>query len=114
MAEASSPLDIPCDAPPYQVVKACRGLGFHEPEDVRWSRLSRIATAGSGWTKYLPRAAAQLLLGKRRTPGPGKCTCGASLPLIERYTFTFSSGRQSSFLLGQCLGCRAIYWEETP
>jgi len=114
MAEPTSPLDIPCDAPPYQVVKACRGLGFQAPEDVRWSRLSRALPVESGWAKYLPRAAADLLLGRQPAAGRGNCACGHELPLLERYTFTYRSGRQASFLLGQCPGCRAMYWEATP
>lgn len=114
MAEPTSPLDIPCDAPSYQVVKACRDLGFQAPEDVRWSRPSRAVPEGPGWAKYLPRAAAELLLGRRPARGCVKCTCGGELPALERYTFTFRSGRQASFFLGQCHGCRAMYWEESP
>jgi hypothetical protein len=44
---------------------------------------------------------------------PGKtCLCGRSLPLLERYSFTFRSERKADYFLGQCPGCRNIYWEE--
>jgi hypothetical protein len=114
MADPISPLDIPCDAPPYQVVKACRGLGFLAPEDVRWNRLAHALPVSPGWAKYLPRAAAELLLRRRAGRGRAKCACGHGLPLLERYTFTYRSGRQASFLLGQCPGCRTMYWEAAP
>ncbi len=115
MAESASPLDIPCDAPPYQVVKACRGLGFQAPEDVRWSRLSQAALAvGPGWAKYLPRVAAELFLRRRPGRGAAACSCGRALPVLERYTFTYRSGRQASFLLAQCQCCHAMYWEAAP
>jgi hypothetical protein len=33
------PMDIECEAPPYSVVKACQGLRFQSPLDVRWCRI---------------------------------------------------------------------------
>ena len=41
MAENLGPIDVLCDAPPYPVVKACAGLGFTRPQDVRWCRIDR-------------------------------------------------------------------------
>jgi hypothetical protein len=114
MADPVSPLDVPCDAPPYQVVKACRGLGFQAPEDVRWTRLSRALPEEPSWAKFLPRVAAELLLRRWPARGAASCSCGRDLPALERYTFTYRSGRQASFLLGQCLCCRAMYWETAP
>ncbi len=40
------------------------------------------------------------------------CSCGADLPVLEKYTFTFSSFRQVHYLLGQCRRCRTIFGEE--
>jgi hypothetical protein len=34
------------------------------------------------------------------------------LPVMERYTFTLVSGAQSSYFIGQCSRCLAIYWDE--
>lgn len=109
----AEPLEILCDAPPYAVVKACRTLGFVEPEDVRWCRASKSQPAApSGLAKLLPRSAGSLL-GKLFTGSQAQCACGRPRPLLERYTFTFRSGRAATYLLAQCPGCRAMFWEET-
>ena len=34
-------LDVECDAPPHTIVQACRALGFHSPEDLRWCQIDR-------------------------------------------------------------------------
>jgi hypothetical protein len=34
------------------------------------------------------------------------------LPALETYRFMFRNGKAQNFLLGQCPGCRVIYWEE--
>lgn len=113
MAEPSGPLDICCDAPPYAVVKACRNLGFLDPEDVRWCRASQAAAAAPvGWAKLLPRSAGSIL-GRLFPGGQARCACGRNRPLLERYTFTFRSGRHTSYLLAQCPFCRTMFWEET-
>jgi len=94
------PIDIVCDAPPYAVVKACVGLGLLRPQDVRWVRIDRRLTMRQpGFFPWL------------RTTSP-PCTCGHSLPAMESYTFTFASGAQSKYYLGQCPRCRAIYWDQ--
>jgi hypothetical protein len=31
---------------------------------------------------------------------------------MEGYTFTFASGKEAEYLLGQCRRCRTIFWEE--
>jgi hypothetical protein len=31
---------------------------------------------------------------------------------MERYVFTYASGAQSMYLLGQCNRCGTIFWEE--
>jgi len=40
------------------------------------------------------------------------CTCGAVLPVLEPVNFTFTSGREEAFLLGQCPRCGTVFWEE--
>jgi len=32
---------VECDAPPHTIVQACRALGFHSPEDLRWCQIDR-------------------------------------------------------------------------
>ena len=39
MSSQQGPLEIDGDAPPYHIVRACRQLGFRDPEEVRWCRL---------------------------------------------------------------------------
>jgi hypothetical protein len=111
MANQMGPFDISCDAPPYSVVTACRRLGFQEPEDVRWCRLRQVLDAPAQEWDELKRHPWNLLI--RLGSGKGKkCRCGHKLPDVDRYTFTFETGRESSYLLGQCSRCRTIYWEE--
>jgi hypothetical protein len=94
------PIDIQCDAPPYPVVKACVSLGFHEPEDVRWCRIERRRLRRPSSLFPWLRAAIPM------------CVCGQPLPKLESYTFTFVSGSQLEYHLGQCSRCRTIYWDK--
>ena len=108
MSSQLGPIDISCDAPPYPIVRAGRRIGLESPEDVRWCRvhpgLETLSLTGdvSGWKSLFG-------LGGR---GKNACTCGQPLPVLEKYTFTFLSGQQASYLLGQCLRCRTVYWNE--
>jgi hypothetical protein len=104
-------LDIECDAPPYAIVQAGHLVGLRCPEDVRWCRLSG------------PRPPAE-----ERRPSPAQwaqpvspnipalrtrsCVCGRRLPLPVRCTFTFNTGRQVRYWMGQCRHCRTIFWDE--
>lgn len=99
---------INCDAPPYSVVQACRRVGFEDPEDVRWCRLNQ-APAGS--VDLLKPATWKAFFGQAGAGG-STCACGQPLPLIEKYTFTFLSGRQGHYYMGQCRRCHTIYWDE--
>jgi hypothetical protein len=100
------PIDINCDAPPCSIVEACAKLSFQAPLDVRWRRASRHDHDG-----ILGFHALFWLLGAGRA---ATCNCGQPLPLLERYTFTFASGREASYLLGQCRRCRTMFWEDAP
>jgi hypothetical protein len=100
--------EFECDAPSYSVVKACEGLGFRSPLDVRWCRLKH----------FLADQAPSLgLIGwflKRIQPRGKECLCGRSLPALERYTFIFRSERKAEYFLGQCRQCQTIFWDEAP
>jgi hypothetical protein len=111
MAKQLGPLEISCDAPPFSVVTACRRVGFQEPEDVRWSRLSQMWGAAPEEWEALKRRPWQLVL-RMAAPDVKKCRCGQKLPELDRYTFTFLTGQESSYLLGQCPRCRTVYWED--
>ena len=107
MPNRLGPLEVTCDAPSYNIVRACHMIGIRTPEDVRWSRLSPLPGAqdslkGSSW---------RLLLGMGQ-PESGSCTCGQKLPLMERYTFTLISGKQTSYFIGQCSRCLTVYWQQ--
>jgi hypothetical protein len=50
------------------------------------------------------------LLPWRRTGTP-TCSCGQAVPPLESYTFTFVSGKETQYHLGQCPHCRTIFWD---
>ncbi len=108
MSEQLGPMDVNCDAPPYHVVEACEGLGFHAPLDVRWCHLSHFLAEKKGqfgihlWEWFF---------GKDQ-PEEGTCICGRPLPHLDAYTFTFISERRAVYFLGQCHQCQTIYWDE--
>lgn len=104
-------LEIECDAPPYPIVRACRKLGISEPEDVRWCRKSTHGRRHHGWIQFLASPLWGRLLGREDTHTP-TCTCGQPLPNMDCYAFTFQSGEQIDYEIGQCPRCRAIYWEK--
>jgi hypothetical protein len=41
------------------------------------------------------------------------CNCGRTLPALESYAFTFQTGEQVEYEMGQCPHCRTIYWEKS-
>ena len=101
-----------CDAPPYPIVQACNAIGVEAPEDVRWARMSHCpepmedpAERGSDrsvWHKLL-----HPVQGKEQA-----CTCREKLPKLAKYRFTYSSGDEVTYSVGQCSKCRTVYWEE--
>jgi hypothetical protein len=95
-------LDFECDTPPYAIVQACAGVGLRTPEDVRWCRLADLPSLSP---------AAPVCRGTGR-PGIRRCPCGEAFPLLNRCTFDFNTGRQVSYVLGQCRRCRTIYWDD--
>jgi hypothetical protein len=111
MSSQLGPIDIECDAPPYPIVRAGRLVGMNEPEDVRWCRLSHFVGLRTGWKAVLNPKAWKLLI-NRLGSGQTTCSCGQALPELEEYTFIFRTGKELSYLMGQCGRCRTIFWEE--
>jgi hypothetical protein len=103
-------IDVACDAPPHSVAEVCRELGFLAPLDVRWCRMSNF-NGGPRANGGALRALLSLFSGRSDTSRKN-CTCGKPLPEMTRYTCTFESGKQAHYLLGQCLRCRTMFWEE--
>jgi len=104
--EPLGPIEIVCDAPAYAVVKACGNLGFRLPPDVRWCRADR---------RQLQKKPARPPLvpwGRSNVSIKKKCSCGEEMPALESYTFTFTSGKQARYFLGQCPRCSTIYWDQ--
>ena len=72
------------------------GLAITSPKSV--SARAAPSRCGAGWRQQWRKGQA--------------CSCHEPLPVLDWYTFTFSSGQVACFRLGQCRRCRAIYWEE--
>jgi hypothetical protein len=110
MFGSPGPIEIDCDAPPYEVVSASRRADVRSPEDVRWCRLSHHSAERSGWRLILnPRAWRRLLAG--RDGMRPACFCGQPLPALKRCTFPAQEDRPVTYLLGQCPRCLTVYWE---
>lgn len=105
------PLEFQCDAPSYKVVQACRRIGFYAPEDVRWCKLSEFSHASPGWKGLFHSETWKRLLSGGH-PSERTCSCGEHLPSMDRVTFTFTTGHEATYLLGQCCRCRTVFWDE--
>jgi hypothetical protein len=108
MSDTLHPLDIRCDAPPFPVIGACQRLGFRSPLDDRWYRLSQFLAARSSRPSTPPGAQG---FDSKRTQET-TCTCGESLPNLEKYAITFVLEKVADYLLGQCPRCGTMFWEE--
>lgn len=111
MSSSLGPIEMCCDAPPYPVVRACRHIHFQTPEDVRWLRMSAFRTWRDSRQHEAPSQFWKTLW-KRDKSVAGTCTCGEPLPELRLAVFTFETGVQVSYLLGQCSRCRTIFWDE--
>jgi len=107
----SESVDIECDAPPYPIVHACRGLGFRTPEDVRWCHASPILRRPVPAESVFSIHGWKSLFARPEPKGPA-CSCGQELPHLDSYTFTLLSGKEVRYLLGQCNRCFAMHWKE--
>jgi hypothetical protein len=103
-------LDICCDAPPYGVVRACKGCGFHSPLDVRWCRMSHFVAGERQRKGNIGIRLWQWFFGRTK-PKPITCSCGQPLPELKEYGFTYSSKAVGDYLMGQCRRCRTVFWD---
>jgi hypothetical protein len=105
------PLEISCDCPPYAIVEASQRIGLRTPEDVRWCRLGHYLNEPPTWREVFRLHSWKYLLGlgDRRKK---MCVCGQPLPCLARYAFTYNTGMEESYLLGQCSRCKTVFWEE--
>jgi len=110
MFDNSSSLEIRCDAPPYSIVQACRLVGIHRPEDVRWCRLSQFRDNRAGQLELFNVHTWKALWGTQPPTG-ATCSCGQELPKLERISFTYRGGKTVNYFVGQCSRCRTIFWE---
>jgi hypothetical protein len=102
--------EIWCDAPPYAVVRACKGCGFQSLFDVRWCRISRLRNESEQRRGTLILQVWHWLLRSTRAP-ERTCTCGQPSPVLKRYSLSFVSEKVGDYLLGQCWRCRTMFWE---
>lgn len=110
MMQRLGPLDVECDAPPYAIVRACRRIGVYDPEDVRWCRLSRRARPRASWWEVFYHHPFKFLMGLGQIHN-GECLCRQIIPRLGEHTFTYCTGEEETYLIGQCPCCRAVYWE---
>jgi hypothetical protein len=110
MSNQLGPLEVECDAPAYPIVHACRHVGIRNPEDVRWCQMGHFLGQTEGWKGLFQFLTWENLTGRTHT-SEMICTCGARLPVLEPVTFTFTTGRDETMLLGQCARCGTVFWE---
>jgi hypothetical protein len=103
------PIDMDCDAPSYSIVRASRRLGLRDPEDVRWCQMSHLQDQQLGRSGFAPWA--WKLWASPDQGTPEICFCGQALPMLELCTFTFDTGREECYFLGQCNHCRTVFWK---
>jgi hypothetical protein len=106
------PVEIECDCPPYAVVQASQRIGLRTPEDVRWCRLGHFLREPPTWRELFSLEGIKGVLGMRDRRKAKTCVCGQPLPCLARYAFTYNTGVEESYLLGQCGRCRTVFWEE--
>lgn len=106
-------LEVTCDAPPYEIVRACEELPFQSPLDVRWCRKSQVIrgrnkrggiSALYPWNWFSKRKA---------QPQVEICACGQPSPFLHKCSFiTPEHGLVAEYRIGQCSRCKTILWEE--
>jgi hypothetical protein len=110
MSKQLGPIEICCDAPPYHVVQACRGIGILSPEDVRWLRVSASLDQSPVHTRGVLQYLRELMCGARES-AVRTCTCGRVLPDLGVVVVAVSEGEEVAYLLGQCPRCRTVFWD---
>ena len=101
--------DIQCDAPRYDVVHACRWLGFQFPLDVRWLPMNHCL-GGQNPRHSIMRRFWRFCFG--HVEAEKHCTCGSPLADVRRYRFSGIFANEPDYLLGQCFKCRTIFWQK--
>jgi hypothetical protein len=110
MSSRLGPVEVDCDAPPHQIVKACEKVGFVTPLDVRWRRAGPFLEQQLGKSAGFGFHGLLTLFGQ--TPHPeARCSCGQPLPLMEGCTFVLPAKEKLRYLLGQCTRCWTMYWD---
>ncbi len=111
MCNRLGPLEICCDAPPYEVVRACKVRGFQSPLDVGWRHMNHVS---KGAAERSSSFGTRLLRFLFRTGQSKKqvCVCGLPMPELKQYHLASHSENVGDYILGQCCGCRTIFWEE--
>jgi hypothetical protein len=92
-------------------VQACAAVGIRDPEDVRWCQLSRFRETRNARAELFNLRSWQALLGMR-SESDQTCSCRHPLPRLEEYTFTYGTGVEVRYLIGQCPRCRTVFWDE--
>jgi hypothetical protein len=110
MSKQLGPIEVCCDAPPYCVVRACRGVGIRSPEDVRWLRMSTFRGRSPGHARGVVCYLRALFRGASQ-PASRTCTCGRALPELGTTVVAVDEGEQVAYLLGQCARCRTVFWD---
>jgi len=111
MSSRLGPIDVCCEAPPYEVVRACEVVGFRTPLDVRWMRVDSLQYIRRMPASFFSLRWWRALFSVPEPPGL-TCTCGKPLPPLRSCCFIYSPGTKSRYALSQCSRCLAIYWNE--
>jgi hypothetical protein len=108
------PIQIECDAPPYEIVQASGQVGIRSPEDVRWCRRpSPARNTAAGWRAVTGRIW-NLLFAFGISDSEETCLCGNHLPERFPVLFRWPSRGDSCCTLTQCGRCRTVFWEPLP
>jgi hypothetical protein len=105
------PLQIVCDAPPYEVVKASGRIGLRSPEDVGWRRQS-VPSSGASQRKSVAGRLWRLLFAFGLPDVEEKCSCGGTLPERRSIRLRTLGGSEIRYGLAQCGRCRTIVWDK--
>jgi hypothetical protein len=111
MAAEPELFEVHCDAPPYSVVTGCRLVGFARPEDVRWCRVGSVAPGPVRRLFHL--VSGTIDVGSSSSSKKDVlCPCGQPFVCLHKFQFTFNTGQQRCYRLGQCGRCQTIYWDD--
>jgi hypothetical protein len=109
MSGRLAPVELCCDAPPYEAVRACEKLGLHSPLDVRWMRVGNLRKHRRGPARSLGARWWAWLRGRRHAGR--SCGCHRRLPEMRWYRFVYPAA-ECDYVLGQCRRCSTVYWDE--